>query len=120
MAVFQGARLRSTALPARAAERNARRIVVPARPGRMRPTSMLMGAILAGTMLGLVYLTQTLGSNATSAQINDLESRRAEVQRRLDNQGVAVGFAADPVEIGPRAKAIGLVKLREPRTLSAP
>jgi hypothetical protein len=81
---------------------------------------MLMGAILAGTMLGLVYLTQTLGSNATSAQIHELASRRAELQRRLDNQGVAVGFAADPVEIGPRAKALGLVKLREPRMLSAP
>jgi hypothetical protein len=127
MAVFQGARLRTTGLrarsaelPARSAQRNARGVLAPARPTRLRATSVLMGVTLAGTMLGLVYLTQTLGANATSAQITELEGLRVDLQRRLDNQGVAVGFAADPTEIGRRAKALGLVQLRDPRTLSAP
>ena len=79
-----------------------------------------MGAILTGTMLGLVYLTQTLGSNAASAEIAGLKGEREELGRQLRNQIVAVEFAADPVQVGLRAKDLGLVRLGDAETLSAP
>jgi hypothetical protein len=79
-----------------------------------------MGLILAGTMLGLVYLTQTLGSNATTARIATLEAEQADLLRRLGNQRLAVEFAADPIEVGRRAKALGLRRLGDTVTLSAP
>jgi hypothetical protein len=119
MAVFQGVRLRSPGLPV-AAERDLRRVLPSARPSRLRPTAALMGVILAGTMLGLVYLTQTLGSNATTAAIARLEGEQKELLRRIGNQGLAVSFAADPIEIGRDAKRIDLERLDDPITLSAP
>ena len=41
-------------------------------------------------MLGLVYLTQTLASNATSSEIGDLADRREDLARQLRNLAVAV------------------------------
>jgi hypothetical protein len=120
MAVFQGARLRTTGLPVATAERSVRGVLPTTRPARLRPTTALMGVILAGTMLGLVYLTQTLGSNAATVQIAELQSQGKELARHLANQTVAVGFAADPVEVGRRARELGLVRLGDAVTLSAP
>jgi len=121
MAVFSGARLRTIALPAGTAAgrqdsgQSLRRSAV-----HLRPTGLLMAAILAGTMLGLVYLTQTLGSNATNSEIGDLTSQREELGRQLRNLAVAVETYADAEEIGRRAHKLGLVELGDVVVLSAP
>jgi hypothetical protein len=79
-----------------------------------------MGLVLAATLLGFVYLTQTLGSNAASAEILALDGQRVEIGRKLRNQAAAVEFKADPVQVGLRAKKLGLVRLDDVEILSAP
>jgi hypothetical protein len=126
MAVYQGARLRTQALrtqalPARTAGRISRGSpAAAAAAARVRPTTALMGIVLAGTLLGLVYLTQTLGSNAASAEIVGLRTRAEELDRQQRNQVAAVQFKADPVQVGLRAKKLGLVRLRDAEILPAP
>ena len=122
MAILQGARLRTVALPASHADSRARSIAHPAAgvTPRLRPTGLLMAAILAGTMLGLVYLTQTLASNATSSEIRDLTLQREEIGRQLRNQALAVETWADPVEVGRKVRELGLQPLGDPVVLAAP
>ncbi len=122
MAVFQGARLRTAALPERGFERAARGVVRPlagALP-RPRPAGVLLAAILAATMLGLVYLTQTLASNATYSEIADLADRREEIGRQLRNQALAVQTWADEAEVSRKARALGLRPLGDVVVLPAP
>lgn len=120
MAVYQGTRLRSPALTVGTVER-ARRSSVPApRQARVRPATAIMGLILAAALLGFVYLTQTLGSNAASAEIVGLRGTGLELDRQLRNQAAAVQFKADPVQIGLRAKKLGLDRLRDAEILTAP
>jgi hypothetical protein len=124
MAVYQGARLRTQAtrsqvLPARAAGRITRSPSGMVST-RVRPATALMGIVLAATLLGFVYLTQTLGSNAASAEIVSLRARAEELVRQQRNQETAVRFEADPVQVGLRAKKLGLVRLRDAEILSAP
>ncbi len=122
MAAFSGARLRSVALPEAAVARRERSVgpSLSRRAVHLRPTGLLMAAILAGTMLGLVYLTQTLGSNATHSEIGDLTARREDLGRQLRNIAVAVETYADTEEIGRRARKLGLVELGDVVVLSAP
>ncbi len=65
---------------------------VPAAPSsprpRVRPMGLLMAAILAATMLGLVYLTQTLGSNAANSEISQLEADGKELRGTVSTQVV--------------------------------
>jgi hypothetical protein len=122
MAVFQGARLRTSAIPERGFERAARGVVGPltgALP-RPRPAGVLLAGILAATMLGLVYLTQTLASNATYSEIGDLAERREEVGRQLRNQALAVQTWADEAEVSRKARALGLRQLGDIVVLPAP
>lgn len=121
MAAFSGARLPTVALPEAAVARRERGVSQTLRrPAvHMRPTGLLMAAILAGTMLGLVYLTQTLGSNATHSEIGDLTARREDLGRQLRNIAVAVETYADTEEIGRRARKLGLVELGDVVVLSA-
>jgi len=79
-----------------------------------------MAFIVAATMLGLVYLTQTLGSNATSSEIHDLAAQREELGRQLRNLAVAVETYADPEELGRLARRRGLVALDDVIVLPAP
>ena len=122
MAVFQGARLRAVALPERGFERPARGVAVPvvgALP-RPRPAGLLLAAILAGTMVGMVYLTQTLASNATSSEISDLADRRGEIARQLRNQALAIETWADEGEVSRKARQLGLRPLGDVIVLPAP
>lgn len=124
MAVYQGTRLRtavprSDALPSRAAGRVVR-VSPVAGAARVRPATALMGVVLAGTLLGFVYLTQTLGSNAASAEIVSLQARGEALVRQQRNQEAAVQFKADPVQVGLRAKKLGLVRLGDAEILTAP
>lgn len=122
MAVFQAARWRAgppAADPLGALSGTLRTRRVRSAP-RLRPAGLLIGAILAATMLGVLYLTQTLASNATSSQIADLGSRREELVRQLRNQALAVETRADPSEIGRRARGRGLIELEGALILPVP
>ena len=82
MAVYQGTRLRTSAHPAAGTSARRSRSAAPATVSpvpRVRPMGLLMAAIVAATMLGLVYLTQTLGTNATSTEVYQLETERNEL-----------------------------------------
>ncbi len=130
MAVFQGARLRTAALPpARAVARP--RAATVARPRATRPAAvaagprarsmgLLLAGILAATMLGLVYLTQTLGTNATTSEIRHLEETRQDLEARLDVQAFGVTSAIDSELILEAARAQGLKSLRDRVVLRAP
>jgi len=122
MAVFGGARLRTVALPTTTADGAARAAAQRAArtASRLRPTGLLMAFILAATMLGLVYLTQTLGSNATSSEITGLAAQREELGRQLRNLAVAVEAYADPDELGRIARRRGLVELDDVVVLPVP
>lgn len=71
-----------------------------------------MATIVAATMLGLVYLTQTLGSHATSAEIVGLEATRAELQKQITQGSLIVMEASEEDNVRARAQA-GKLKLRK-------
>ena len=121
MAVYQGVRLRSTALPApRAVERPTRSIDAQALPVRVRPASVLVATILAATMVGLLYLTQTLASAATSVEIERLSAERAALERQLQTQRVTIQSETARALVEEWAAAHGLVELGRSVTVPAP
>ncbi len=79
-----------------------------------------MAAIVAATMLGLVYLTQTLGSNATSSEILSLAAESEEIAQDLRNQAYSVQVYSDPEEIIERAGELGLSRLGDSVVLTVP
>lgn len=111
MAVYQGARLPAASLGNRrsplARPQAGGREEAPARP-RVRPASALLLVILAATLLGFAYLTQTLDSTATGLEIRSLASQAAELQRRIKSQDALVLSEASSGNIRDRASAIGL------------
>jgi hypothetical protein len=72
---------------------------------------MLMAAILAATMLGLVYLTQTLGSHATSTRIGDLTDARDDLNGRISLYVSEAIRRTDSGLISERAGDLGLREL---------
>lgn len=121
MAVQQATRLRTAALPvARPGIRPPAAGAAAGRSARVRPVGMLLAAILAATVLGLVYLTQTLGSNATSSEIHRLEGQRADLTKELRRQAVQVWARTDSEAIVRKATALGLRDLGDPVVLRAP
>lgn len=123
MAVFQGARLRTVALPTGRVERRPARLAPRASERtspRIRPTGLLMAAILTATMLGLVYLTQTLASNATSLEIRSLAAQGQELQGQLLNQRSKIETEANPDAVVRAAKQLGLGPLDAAIVLEAP
>jgi hypothetical protein len=122
MAVFQGARLRTTALPDRGTTIGARgvaRPIVGAVP-RPRPAGVLLAVILGATMLGLVYLTQTLASNAASSEISDLRVTRADIWQKVQTQSATITQLADDSVVASKAAKLGLHRLGHPLVLTAP
>ena len=79
-----------------------------------------MAAILTATMLGLVYLTQTLASNATSLEINRLAVHGQDLQTQLLNQRSKIEVEANPDAVVRAAKQLGLKQLGEAVVLEAP
>jgi hypothetical protein len=79
-----------------------------------------MAAIVAATMLGLVYLTQTLGSNAASSEIRSLAVEGEKVARHINNLALSVQIDSDPEAIIKRATALGLKRLDEAVVLTVP
>jgi len=123
MAVYQGVRVRGSALSARRADDVPPRAAVPSSTDqrqRVRPTGLLMAAIVAATILGLVYLTQTLGSSATSSEIYDLEGQRSELQGDIATGTLLVLEASDRETVRPAARKLKLKPLGAPLVLRAP
>jgi hypothetical protein len=80
---------------------------------------LLIAAILATTMLGLVYLTQTLGSNATTSEISTLAGDASSLRRVLGNHELAVAISTDPQEVAKRARGLKLKQLGQTVVLPA-
>jgi hypothetical protein len=122
MAVYQGARLGTPVLQRRGPEGPARRVVRPvaAAVPRLRPTAMLMAAVVAATMVGFAYLTQTLASNATVAEIARLNARMDEIRQQRSVQALAVEQWSDETNLAGRARKLGLVDLGDATVLKAP
>lgn len=125
MAVFQGARLRSTTLPAVDDAARFPRVSAPApatvrATPRVRPMGLLMAGIVTATMLGLVYLTQTLGSNATTDEIRSLDVQRQELHKTIRRSAVAVQDVTDADVITVAARDQKLKRLGGPLVLPAP
>ena len=123
MAVLGGTRVRSSALSTVHASTGRPRVVTPApaRPApRVRPIGLFMGGIVAATMLGLVYLTQTLGANATDSEVRMLSVESAQLEDRLRRQAVWVQTFTDADEVSERAKDLGLRRLGDVLVLPTP
>ncbi len=122
MAVYQGTRLRTTALPAESVGRSQRASVtesVSASP-RVRPVGLLMAAIVSVTLLGMVYLTPTLGTNAASTEIGRLEVRHEQLVTDITRNEIAALELTLAETIVPKAKKQELKKLPPPVVLEAP
>ena len=87
---------------------------------RVRPTGLLMAAIVAATMLGLVYLTQTLGSHATTAEIAGLEAERSKLQTQITQGSLIVMEASEEDKVRAEAGKLKLRKLGAPLVLRVP
>ena len=125
MAVYQGARLRTDALPAGGvASRQARAAALPSTNtttnSRVRPMGLLMAVIVAVTMLGLVDLPQTLGSSATDTEIWRLQKASGELVADTRTLQIQVLKATESDEIVPEAKKLKLQRLGQPKVLTAP
>jgi len=125
MAVYQGVRLRTSALPPatplpRPRAARATTATSTTTP-RLRPVGLLMAGILAFTMLGLVYLTQTLGANATSEVISGLMDEQKALRADLAIQSVQAVQALDEGEVVTFAREQGGLRALAARiTLQAP
>lgn len=125
MAVMQAARLRSTALPAASSKAPAVRARTSATAAvrsatGVRPVGLFMAGILVSTMLGLAYLTQTLGTNATSSEVRELQADLAGLDTNLRRQSIHLMNLTEADAVIDRARAQGFRSLGEPLVLRAP
>jgi hypothetical protein len=122
MAVYQGARLRKDAAPAAITARSARATAPTPGSGskRARPMGLLMAVIVATTMLGLVYLTQTLGASATSTEIFYLEKEAGELFKDTRNLQIQALKLTESDRVIPKARKQKLQRLDDLRVLPAP
>lgn len=113
MAVYQGARLRSVAIPAGARAVAARRAArIPARARRrLRPVALVLAGILVAFLLGLVYLTQTLQAGVTNYQIDNLLTERHRLQQELQSQQGSVAQWGSEPQVVQWAQQGGLNRL---------
>jgi cell division protein FtsL len=81
---------------------------------------LLMAAIVAVTMLGLVYLTQTLGTNATSTEIGLLQTKRNELITDIKRLEIEALDMTQAEVIVPKARKQNLKRLGAPIVLPAP
>jgi hypothetical protein len=121
MAVFQGARIRNVSMPADPAARRVKSVPTAARSrSGARPMGLIIAAILATTMLGLVYLTQTLGSNAATSEITQLAAEGNKLRGVWRTQSLYVGLELDATNVAKRARALKLKQLGDPVVLRVP
>ncbi len=96
MAVYQGTRIRTSAIPMGArpvAARRSRRIPGRAQRG-LRSYGIALATILVAFVLSLVYLTQTLESGVTRHQIDTVLIDRTALQQEQQSQLGTVAHGA--------------------------
>ena len=130
MAVLQGARLRTSTVPAARSSVERRSVARPRAASvatttlgsghRVRPMGLLMAAIVITTMLGMVYLTQTLGANASTSAVGRLEAEREDVRTVAERQDLRILRYSTDDTIKPEARQLGLRELPRPIVLEAP
>ena len=81
---------------------------------------LLMAAIVVVTMLGLVYLTPTLGTNATSTEIGRLEDQLEVLDTAITRNEIEALEMTRAETIIPLAKKQDLKRLAKPIVLTAP
>jgi hypothetical protein len=113
MAVYQGTRIRTSALPIGSRSVGARRSVrIPARAHRgLRSIGLALAAILIAFVLSLVYLTQTLQSGVTRQQIDNVLIDRTTLQQELQSQLGDVSQSASEQHVRAWAGGRGLGQL---------
>lgn len=123
MAIYQGTRVRSMALPAAPAARPRPRVPASGSVGgtaRIRPMGIVLAGILAGTMVGMAYLTQTLGSSATSSEIARLETKKADLIKDLNIRAGEVVGLIERDAIEREARGLGFRDLGKAVRLKGP
>lgn len=123
MAVYQGARLRTDVVPGADSSARTARPSSPATGGsapRVRPMGLLMAAIVGSTIVGMVYLTQTLGTNAASTEIDLLELQRNQLIQEIKRHEIVALDMTQAEVIVPLARDQKLKRLGEPVVLPAP
>jgi hypothetical protein len=134
MAVLGGVRLRATATPSaglasvRARPRQAGRVAAsrattdPTRQAaRVRPIGVVIAAILILTMLGMVYLSQTLGAGAATRQLAAIDAQAEAIGQQQRQVEVRIRQQAETNEIAKAARALKLKKMiAEPKVLPRP
>lgn len=123
MAVYQGARLRSNALSSAEVSARPARAAAPENVGtapRVRPVGLLMAAIVAGTIVGMVYLTQTLGTNAASTEIDRLDVQRNKLITEIKRHEIVALDMTQAEVVEPLARDQKLKRLGDAIVLPAP
>ena len=108
MAVYEGARPRTTVLPRRRqpARVRARR--------RSSPIGLTLAAIIVAFLLGLFYLSQTVHVAATSYEIDAQMSQHDQMSQQLQSLQATIAQLGAEVSISTRAQQGGLVPLGAP------
>lgn len=81
---------------------------------------ILIAMILVATMVGLAYLSQTLGTNATTEEINEMTGKANAARKILSRQALLIDFDTDPQVIARKAGELRLRSLGDPVVLRAP
>jgi hypothetical protein len=87
---------------------------------RVRPAGLLLAAIMASALFGMVYLTQTLGTNAMSSETVLLGKDGAKLQAQITRNNIQVGLLVQDDEIRAAARRLKLKDLAKPVVLPAP
>jgi hypothetical protein len=87
---------------------------------RVRPMGLLMAVIVGSTLLGLVYLTQTLDTSATATEIGKMEVQSRELHSKTRILQLEALRRTEADAIIPRARKHELKKLGDIVVLPAP
>jgi cell division protein FtsL len=87
---------------------------------RVRPAAALLGVILTGTLVALLYLTQTLATTAVSVEISRLEGEIQRLERELQTYQVFVRNESSTSLVTGWAEDEGLAQLRPPIQVPVP
>ncbi|HEY7940558.1 MAG TPA: hypothetical protein VID25_01315 [Candidatus Limnocylindrales bacterium] len=114
MAVYQAARQQVIAVPRRRQGVHQR-----ARRGASR-VGLILGAILVAFLLGLFYLTQTIGTATAGYDTDRLTADRAALDRELSTQESQIFSFGSEQNVLQAAQANGLVDLGGGQPLRVP
>ncbi|MFN8620914.1 MAG: hypothetical protein U0869_09250 [Chloroflexota bacterium] len=82
--------------------------------GRFRPSATLLGLIIVGTMLGLVYLTQLLDAQSARYEVDRLMSERRMLVQNLTSQAGTIAQWGSEAQVVQWAQGQGYDDLGQP------